>query len=87
MTPEERAEKGAALLDERLPGWRTQIDVDGLELRWCSACVLGQLFGDYDRGVAALGLTKQEEREYGFWVPRESWYTRLTEAWRKLVTA
>lgn len=36
--------RGAALLDERLPGWHEKIDLDDLELNDITRCVLGQLF-------------------------------------------
>ena len=89
-TATEKAEKGAALLDERLPGWRKMVAPESLQLRWCSTCVLGQLFGDYERGVNALGLSDAEAREYGFYVTdgrKSSLWGHLTEAWRQVLTA
>lgn len=56
-TPDERAEvadrraaRGAALLDERVPGWASLVDTDALNLASPYACVLGQVF-DPDDGV------------------------------------
>lgn len=40
----EAAAKGAALLDERMPGWHARIDLDRLDLADGKQCVLGQLF-------------------------------------------
>jgi len=82
---EEKAAKGAALLDERLPGWRSMVAPESLQLRWCSTCVLGQLFGDYKRGIDALGLSDREAREHGFYTGRYTTWERLTRAWRKLL--
>lgn len=36
--------RGAALLDERMPGWAARIDLDRLELDDTDRCILGQLF-------------------------------------------
>jgi hypothetical protein len=36
--------RGAALLDEKLPGWHERIDLEILDLSETSVCVLGQLF-------------------------------------------
>lgn len=46
LTPDEataRVAKGAALLDQKLPGWAQKVDVGRLELSDCRVCVLGQL--------------------------------------------
>jgi hypothetical protein len=45
-TVAERVAKGAALLDEREPGWWRDIDVDRLDLSSPCRCVLGQLTTD-----------------------------------------
>jgi hypothetical protein len=39
-----RVARGAALLDEKLPGWIERIDLDELDLANCFGCVLGQTF-------------------------------------------
>jgi hypothetical protein len=41
----ERVAKGAALLDEKRPGWDAAIDLAVLDLESCRLCVIGQLFG------------------------------------------
>jgi hypothetical protein len=41
----ERVARGAALLDERAPGWRRRIDWDAVDMSDCRACVLGQAVG------------------------------------------
>jgi hypothetical protein len=64
-TVAERVARGAALLDEGVPGWAERIDLTELELASCYSCVLGQLFAlEYDAedgspfgaGIKALGI-------------------------------
>ncbi len=79
-------ELGADFLDERLPGWRNEIDPETLALESSCDCVLGQLFGDYERGMSLLGVDYGQSRVLGFRRGRTT-YDRLTEAWRCLVTS
>lgn len=86
---QERVERGAALLDERLPGWAQEIYVENLDLSDSCDCVLGQLFGDYLKGVRVLGLADEtwaEPARLGFHRPdrRTQWET-LSRAWRSLI--
>lgn len=37
--------RGAALLDEKVPGWYTRVNVETLKMESCVQCMLGQLFG------------------------------------------
>lgn len=69
--------RGAALLDEHVPGWYDKIDIEQLEMSECANCVLGQVFADqvpekelsqidyglwgYEIGLEQLGLTDDEE--------------------------
>ena len=46
-----RVQRGAAILDERDPGWHGRIQSNSLELADGQACVLGQLHGDYRLGL------------------------------------
>lgn len=46
-----RARRGAALLDDRDPGWAARIDARTLALEDGRACVLGQLWGEYQQGL------------------------------------
>jgi hypothetical protein len=45
-----------ALVDERRPGWAAAIDRGRLRMSSCLECVLGQLYGEYERGKGALGI-------------------------------
>ena len=46
-----RAARGAALLDDRDPGWAERVDPGALHLSDGEACVLGQLWGEYRHGL------------------------------------
>ncbi len=92
-----RVARGAALLDEKRPGWDARIDLAGLDLEDCELCVVGQLFGpgygrglpdgSYGYGLEALGVLDCEY-EYGF--DREflgEKFADLTAEWRRVITA
>jgi hypothetical protein len=92
----ERVERGAALLDERRPGWWQLIDLDALDIRSTCNCVAGQLGalgGDEDpylKTMRDLGIHLGEpERGYGFDAYQVfrggGEYEALTEAWRGLI--
>jgi len=74
-------DNGAALLDERLPGWRDHIDPNTLELADGCNCILGQLFGDYGKGIDILAVSPTK---YGF-VKSRTTYERLTAAWKAVL--
>lgn len=69
--------KGIKLLDSEKPGWRSDIDLDKLDLGSCSVCVLGQIFGDYEVGVEELDI---DGHEYGFNTLGSM--VELTQAWK-----
>lgn len=52
----ERTGRGAAFLDEVHPGWHRHIDPSTLALADGSACVLGQLHGEYRLGLGRSAL-------------------------------
>lgn len=84
-----RVQAGAALLDQRMPGWWTRIDLATLNLAGCWDCVLGQLNHDYHAGRLSLGLTPVQSVEHGFHAAhnRGAEWDALTDAWRDLITA
>ena len=67
-TVAERVARGAALLDEKVPGWERRINLEWLDIASCYFCVLGQVFDDderastddldspYSAGIRALGI-------------------------------
>lgn len=97
-----RARRGAALLDDQDPGWAARVDPARLHLSDGRACVLGQLWGDFRRGLGrsrVLDFSSAPTRfvspvDLGFQATRDLGdaaealdYTHLTRAWRELVTA
>lgn len=48
MSAAERVARGAAMLDEKRPGWAAEIDLSVLELAYPCHCVLGQLYRPAD---------------------------------------
>lgn len=74
---EDRVAAGAALLDEKLPGWHDQIDTETLEMGDECRCVLGQL-GSNQVNLDRLGWEPSprihaDEEEDGF--------SRLCDFW------
>jgi len=87
----ERVQAGVELLDSQVPGWDSRIDLDTLDICSESSCVIGQLFGRYDKGLNALDL-------WGVRAPYELGFSRrlgeggvdevfdlLTRQWRKVI--
>lgn len=81
--------RGAALLDERVPGWREKVNPQLLDLTHWTYCVLGQIFGSYDMGAVALEIEYSPDDEepsdnstvnYGFISPDEEYYS-LEAVW------
>ncbi len=52
----QRAQRGAAYLDEVDPGWHRRIDPAMLALDDGAYCVLGQLHGDFRRGLSRASV-------------------------------
>lgn len=95
-----RVERGAALLDEKRPGWWKNIDLGRLDISAGCDCVAGQLdgFSEMMRGLGLLSLEAQvahgfeADDEAGPRTPlsvvydaAERDYRALTEAWRGLI--
>lgn len=53
---EDAAKRGAALLDERYPDWRKEIDVSRLDMSKVYADILALLYNDSQLGSITLGL-------------------------------
>jgi hypothetical protein len=87
-TINERVRRGAALLDERTPGWMERINLDRLDIGSLADCPLGQVFGGFWAGHQHLWGTlwmSGEARQHGFAdLPKN--FTALTETWRALIS-
>lgn len=79
----ERIERGAAFLDEKVPGWRDRIDLDVLDIGDCDRCILSQL--------EAWSVAPHAEAAHGFDLPLGEigieGYAPLTEEWRSYIEA
>jgi len=77
----EAVAKGAALLDEKRPGWEFEVDWRMFDIRRTTYCVLGQLFGDdypipygktgYARGLEELELLRKACKEPNCYLCKE----------------
>lgn len=98
-TIETRVARGAALMDDKLPGWVERIDLDRLDLHSSCNCILGQEFADhedvdgevwtgYDAAQGAL-LNYADPAEYGFdlaWSEAAN-FPILTAEWKRVILA
>ena len=87
MTVEERVARGAALLDEKMPGWYKRIDLGSLHMSSCHACILGQLYTEYSLGVAALDINSYQKIDNGFNDDQIISYAALAKEWRRVIEA
>lgn len=96
-----RAARGAALLDEADSGWAERVDPGSLHLGDGQACVLGQLHGEYRRGLGRSRVIDFSSAPGRFVSPVDLGfqavgslgaaaealdYAHLTRAWREEVT-
>ncbi len=51
MTAATAVARGAAYLDRVRPAWRSEIDVERLDISDGGDCVIGQLYGSFDLGI------------------------------------
>ena len=62
---------GIKLLNKKYPGWQEKIDIDTLNLKSCTECILGQLYSDFDNGRDHLGIEDYEassDRDWETWI-------------------
>lgn len=84
LEPEEivlRVKRGSTLLDERVPGWAQQVRLDELHMASGLRCILGQVYGEYTVGLAALnfGVDSREAVTHGFVITpskEEGWWIK-----------
>jgi len=75
--------RGSDLLDVMAPGWFLRVDTSILDMCSSRFCVLGQLFGLYDSGLAFLDIGHFSAGYYGFCLSsvfRGSWQ-ELADEW------
>lgn len=102
MNVTERVERGAALLDEKRPGWWRDIDLERLNIWSTCDCTAGQQPGGYAATMNLLGIGHSaESAAHGFepYAPDPDLpiaefgraiaeeCEALTAAWRDLITS
>jgi len=94
---EEQIAKGAALLDEKWPGWENVISLDTLDIGSSCDCIIGQLYPGQEFPAVTYNVFPIGDlmsrvckmREYGFatdchglnYVERDLMYADLTDEW------
>ncbi|MDA8611249.1 hypothetical protein N9L18_00060 [Candidatus Pacebacteria bacterium] len=74
--------EGEALLDEKHPGWRENVDIDRLNIQSPCHCVLGQIYGHYETGKNILGLSEEEAMIRGFQISYSASGGDLNRTWK-----
>jgi hypothetical protein len=86
-----RVKRGAALLDEKRPGWAGEIVLDRLAMNSCFNCILGQLYDSYFAGLDAMQGEVRYGSEGGFNrdpdEPYHETHAALADLWRAEVRA
>lgn len=81
-----RVERGAAMLDERLPGWEHEIDLDNFVLHSPCKCIFGQLGGgEYFDGAKRVGFPAGDA--HGTFSATFSDYALMEQDWRLAILA
>ena len=94
-----RVARGAALLDEKRPGWEAEINLNALDIDDCTTCVIGQLYRDhagiysgaYEIGAdALLGPDGSALADHGFNAirgldPDDVEWGALTSEWKRVI--
>lgn len=95
--PYDAVARGVALLDEKVPGWRDRLSPNYLNMGDCEDCILGQMYGWYEDGLAMVGLSDDPDPwlagRFGLCLPSRSETTQettsryevLTRAWREAI--
>jgi len=84
---QERVEAGASFLDEVHPGWDKEINLAELNMKSSTRCILGQVYGLYNKGMYTLRITTPVSRDLGFsaFPGTSSAYRLVTAEWKKLI--
>ncbi len=90
LTHDERAARGAAVLERAKPGSVALLDVDTLDIALGSNCALGQIYGNYGDGLKVVFRNQSIEdgiTSYGFNGINADDNAELTKSWKRLVLA
>lgn len=81
----DRVIHGMHRLNQREPGWEQRVELALLDVGSSDLCVVGQVFGDYEGGLKALGIEEDDAWMFGFNIsPEDGDYVcvQITEAWK-----
>jgi hypothetical protein len=94
----ESVKRGVALLDEKVPDWRSKIDLATLDMNDTDHCVVGQVTGDFFyTGMKRLfpattpSTNWAAATEHGFYIPDDKvadtteQHEALRDEWRKVI--
>lgn len=79
----ERVARGAAVFDQKRPGWENRINLDDFDIRSARCCAVKQVCGDYTTGIVQLGV--DDVAAFGFAGCGEDDYNRLNDEWRRVI--
>ncbi len=88
LTVSQRVSAGVNFLNRKFPNWYDRVD----PLRLCTADVLTQLYGSYQRGVIKQKISHQGEKDLGFATiaygeNRDKEHCLLAKAWKEEILA
>ena len=80
----ENVDRGIKILDRQLPLWRQKINIESLNMIDGECCIIGQLFGEYSKGLDELDELEDDHihclaQYFGF-----ALNTREPEYWKYL---
>lgn len=67
----EQIKRGAAWLDENVPGWENRIDRVTLDMKYQDMCIFGQLDGSFVKMAMDHKLSTEDCVNMGFTIPQK----------------
>ena len=92
LTIQQRVENGVKFLDERLPDWKTKINIEEINIATFDKCILGQIFGNFCLSFEKLNHEFSSLEELGFIVSCSNFEQlpqntlELNKAWKEYLT-
>lgn len=85
----EAVDEGMEFLNDEVPFWQDDVDIQTLDMATWNECLLGQMYGNFGLGLEALGIDEDEAQAMGFISPpgalglavEEEVYAMLTGEW------
>ncbi len=78
-----RVQRGANLLDDKMPDWRERTDRNRLA---SLGCILVDLYGSYSEGQVALDLNKKQAKRHGFIRSKKVEWSDLESFWQDQIS-